>query len=152
MRSQYARFMKELGAKSVHVKTFCEGMEDALSRSGENAINFPAMILEPMNGRYTDNRVDNPLNIIRGGFSIVIPAEPTDSAAINAALDNSFAIGAMFIAKINSEQSYALPDFDPDKVEWEEVGPVLDACYGILFTFPTVRAASLEVDPNDWKE
>lgn len=151
MRKTLAKYLSNLATSSVHVASFCDGLEAALAKEGENALNYPALLMEPLSGRYTDNREDNPLNIVRGGFSVLIPAEDNDSDKITAAIDKAFEIGAKFIAKINEDQDSALPDFDPDKVEWEEVGPLLSGAYGVLFTFPITRAANLQVDSSDWK-
>jgi hypothetical protein len=42
------------------------------------------------------------------------------------------------------------PDFDPDSMRWEMIGPVFENHFGIIFRFPVNLIADLEYDSERW--
>jgi hypothetical protein len=159
MVKQYIAYFRHLAEKNRGIKDFyMMDVDSVVAASAENALSYPCMVLETLRGRYRDDKHDNPLNLITGGFMILDKcATVNDFAREEQILDDTFALGAQVIAKIKQDtEQYeplavaALRDFDPNEVKWQQQGPLLENAFGTLFTFPVTKAANLEVNPDDW--
>jgi hypothetical protein len=161
MVKNYIAYFSRLAELHKDIRGFCMmDAESAVVAMQENALRFPCMMLETLNGRYADSHHDNPLNMISGGFMIVDRCERLNDFTLEAKiLDATFAIGAQVIAKMNSDvyrrdalALSALQNFEPNQVKWQLEGPLLDNVFGTLFTFPITRIADLQVNKQKWNE
>ena len=119
---------------------------------------YPALVLLKLKGNVLDKNHDNPLFSIDGGFLIIDHCKKIDDFATELQIfQDTFRIGMQIIARIKRDQqsccsllSKAIPDFDPDLVRWEMIGPVFENHFGIMFRFPVNLILNLEYDPAIW--
>ena len=159
MVKEYIAYFRHLAAKNRHIKDFyMMDADSVIAAMNERALKYPCMVLETLRGRYRDDKRDNPLNLITGGFMILDKRErENDFTREEQILDETFALGAQVIAKMNDDAASfeptavaALREFDANEVKWQQQGPLFENAFGTLFTFPVTRAAMLEVNPDDW--
>jgi hypothetical protein len=129
-----------------------------LLTSTNSTIKYPAIVLLKQTGKVIDKREDNPLFSIEGGFLVLDHCKMIDDFAAELKIfQDTFSIGIDFISRIKYDQQaavglsqLALPDFDPDTVRWEMIGPVFENHFGIIFRFPVNLIADLEYDSSKW--
>jgi len=70
---------------------------------------------------------------------------------------DAFSLGIKIISRISYDQegrevlsSKALPDFNPDQVRWEMIGPVFENHFAIIYRFPVNLIDDLEYDSSKW--
>lgn len=136
---------------------FMMDINELLSAANSTA-KYPAIVLLKLSGRSIDKKEDNRLIAIEGGFLVLDHCKNIDDFAAELAIfQKTFTIGMQMISRVAYDQqqpipySYkALPDFDPDKVRWEMIGPVFENHFGIIFRFPVNLIADLEYDSEKW--
>jgi hypothetical protein len=136
---------------------FMMDINELLSAANSTA-KYPAIVLLKLSGRAIDKKEDNRLVAIEGGFLVLDHCKNIDDFAAELAIfQKTFAIGMQMIARIAHDQqqplpiySKAIPDFNPDSVRWEMIGPVFENHFGIIFRFPVNLVAELGYDAEKW--
>jgi len=123
-----------------------------------STVKYPALILENLSGSYMASNLDNPLEVINGGFLIIdhLP-NPDDFPGEMVLIDRMKAIGHQVIARMLHDHlkcepltEKAIPGFDVNTVSFEVIGPVFDNEYGILYSFRVQRIINLYIDEQVW--
>lgn len=157
----YFRSLAEKNKSLLHSPTakhfFLMDINELLS-STNSTIRYPALVLLKLTGKIVDKKDDNPLLSIEGGFLILDHSKIIDDFPTEIAIFNStFSIGMQIISRIVHDQEdcialsqKAVPDFNPDLVKWEMIGPVFENHFGIMFKFPITMLADYEFNPSNW--
>lgn len=119
---------------------------------------YPALVLLKLSGKIADKKHDNSLFTIEGGFLILDHCKAIDDFASELKIfQYTFSLGMEIVLRIKHDQQAcellsvkAVPDFDPDYVRWEMVGPVFENHFGIIFRFPVNLVAELGYDAEKW--
>jgi hypothetical protein len=162
--SSYISYFETLASEHqdiLHSSTqkhfFMMDINELLSSANSTA-HYPAIVLLKLAGKVVDKRDDNHLVTIEGGFLVLDHCKSIDDFATELTIfQDTFRIGMEFIARISHDQqagsslaSKAIPDFNPDLVRWEQIGPVFENHFGILFRFPVSLLADLGYDTEKW--
>jgi hypothetical protein len=158
---EYFQSLAEKHKKILHASGskhfFMMDINELLS-STNSTIKYPAIVLLKLSGKVIDKKEDNPLFSIEGGFLVLDHCKTIDDFAAELKIfQDTFSIGMEIISRIKHDQQAcvelslkAIPDFDPDQVRWEMIGPVFENHFGIMFRFPVNLIADLEYDPSKW--
>jgi len=123
-----------------------------------STVKYPAMILENLSGSFIASNLDNPLEVINGGFLIIdhLP-NPDDFLGEVALIDRMKEIGQQVIARMLYDKlkceplaQKAIPGFDVNTVTFEIIGPVFDNDYGIIFTHRLLGFLNLSMNHSKW--
>jgi len=162
--SSYVQYFEKLAMEHkdiLHNPTsrhfFMMDINELLSATN-SAARYPAIVLLKLSGRAIDKKEDNRLVSIEGGFLVLDHCKNIDDFTGELAIfQRTFAIGMQMIARIAHDQqqpvpysSKAIPDFNPDSVRWEMIGPVFENHFGVIFRFPVNLIADLEYDSKKW--
>ena len=136
---------------------FMMDINELLSAANSTA-KYPAIVLLKLSGRAIDKKEDNRLVSIEGGFLVLDHCKNIDDFAAELSIfQKTFAIGMQIIARIAHDQVQpvpyslkAIPDFNPDSVRWEMIGPVFENHFGVIFRFPVSYPVDLEYDSEIW--
>jgi hypothetical protein len=137
---------------------FMMDINELLSATNSTA-RYPAIVLLKLTGKTIDKKEDNRLIAIEGGFLVLDHCKNIDDfAAELAILQKTFRIGMQMISRIAFDQEQpvpystkAIPDFNPDSVRWEMIGPVFENHFGIIYRFPVNLIADLEYNSSMWR-
>lgn len=152
-----AKEHKDIRHSSTSKHFFMMDINELLSAANSTA-KYPAFVLLKLSGRAIDKKEDNRLIAIEGGFLVLDHCKKIDDFAAELAIfQKTFSISMQMIARIAHDQeqpvpysSKAIPDFNPDSVRWEMIGPVFENHFGVIFRFPVSLLASLEYDAEKW--
>jgi hypothetical protein len=152
-----AKEHKEIQHSSSAKHFFMMDINELLSATNSMA-KYPAIVLLKLSGKAIDKKEDNRLISIEGGFLVLDHCKNIDDFATELGIfQRTFTIGMQMIARIAHDQeqpvpisSKAIPDFNPDSVRWEMIGPVFENHFGIIFRFPVSFIADLEYDSEKW--
>jgi hypothetical protein len=106
-------------------------------------IKYPALIMENLSGSYIASNLDNPLEIINGGFLIIdhMP-NPDDFQGEMILIDRMKEIGHDIIIQMLHDSmecqpltEKAIQGFDLNSVVFEAIGPVLDNDFGLTYSY-----------------
>ena len=141
--SSYIEYFRKIAAEHKEINGFCMIDINEILNGLRSTVKYPALILENLSGSYMVSNLDNPLEVINGGFLIIdhLP-NPDDFQGEMALIDRMTHIGHHVIARMLHDKmecvplaEKAIPGFDVNTVGFEVVGPVFDNDYGILYTF-----------------
>ena len=164
--TSYINYFRSLAEKNKSIlhsaiskHFFIMDINELLS-STNSTIRYPALILVKLTGKIIDKKEDNPLLSIEGGFLILDHCKVIDDFASEIVIfNNTFDIGMQIISRIINDQESceplsqkAVPDFNPDLVKWEMIGPVFENHFGIMFKFPITHLANTEYNPSNWND
>jgi hypothetical protein len=143
------------GPASKHF--FMMDINELLSSANSTA-KYPAIVLLKLAGKAIDKKDDNPMVSIEGGFLVLDHCKNIDDFSAELSIfQKTFCIGMQMVSRIAFDQRQpvpysfkALPDFDPDQVRWEMIGPVFENHFGIMFRFPVNLIADFEYDSSKW--
>lgn len=108
-----------------------------------STVKYPALILENISGSYLALNLDNPLEVINGGFLIIdhLP-NPDDFQGEVVIIDRMKQIGHQVIARMLNDKmkcellvEKAIPGFDLNSVTFEAIGPVFDNDFGLNYSY-----------------
>jgi len=136
---------------------FMMDINELLSAANSTA-KYPAIVLLKMAGKTIDKKDDNPLVTFEGGFLVLDHCKNiNDFPGELSIFQKTFLIGMQLVSRIAHDQRQpvpysfkALPDFDPDSVRWEMIGPVFENHFGIIFRFPVTFILDLNFDHTKW--
>jgi hypothetical protein len=158
---EYFQSLAEKHKKILHASGakhfFMMDINELLSASN-STIKYPAIVLLKLSGKVIDKKEDNSLFSIEGGFLVLDHCKLIDDFASELQIfQDTFSIGIEIISRIQHDQQAcallsvkALPDFNPDQVRWEMIGPVFENHFGIMFKFPVNLLCDLDYDSSKW--
>ena len=152
-----AKEHKEILHSSSAKHFFMMDINELLSATNSMA-KYPAIVLLKLSGKAIDKKEDNRLVAIEGGFLVLDHCKNIDDFPAELSIfQKTFAIGMQMISRIAHDQeqpvpvsSKAIPDFNPDSVRWEMIGPVFENHFGIIFRFPVTLIPDFAYDPLKW--
>ncbi|MDX9907045.1 MAG: hypothetical protein RBS55_10705 [Bacteroidales bacterium] len=162
--SSYVQYFEKLASEHkdiLHSPTsrhfFMMDINELLSATNSTA-RYPAIVMLKLSGKAIDKKEDNRLITIEGGFLVLDHCKNIDDFAAELEIfQKTFAIGMQMISRIAYDRqqpvpysSKAIPDFNPDSVRWEMIGPVFENHFGIIFRFPVNLIAEMEYDSEKW--
>ena len=152
-----AKEHKDIRHSSTAKHFFMMDINELLSATNSTA-KYPAIVLLKLSGKAVDKKEDNPLVAIEGGFLVLDHCKNIDDFASELLIfQNTYEIGMQMISRIMHDQRQpvpysqkALPDFNPDSVRWEMIGPVFENHFGVIFRFPVTLIADWEYNSEKW--
>jgi len=141
--SSYIEYFRKVAAEHKDIKGFYMMDINEILDGLRSTVKYPAMILENLSGAYMASNLDNPLEVINGGFLIIdhLP-NPDDFQGEVIIIDRMKEIGTQVIARILHDKmkcellaEKAIPGFDINSVSFEVIGPVFDSDFGLFFSF-----------------
>jgi hypothetical protein len=154
----YLHYFQTLANQHREINDFyiCDINEPLQAMRGQ--MQYPALILNALAGSFQAKNLDNPIDVIKGGFLIVGNLDrPDDFEAEMLLLQKMKEIGTDIIARINHEvwqcesrAIKAVPGFDINSVKYEMFEGVFENGFGYRFDFDLVDMVDLRVDPSRW--
>lgn len=157
MIEELVDYYESLATKSKHIQSFVRmDVNELLAMTGESTIQYPCMCLEVMTGQLAGTGRDNANTVMTAGFAILERVAEGDYAAEVQTLDRTLNIGLQVLARMDRDRHEgsipALLEMNPDDTKWEQIGPVADNAFGILFKVKTTHPVDMDVNPADWNE
>jgi hypothetical protein len=120
-----------------------------------STVKYPALILENLSGSYLASNLDNPLEVINGGFLIIDHLPNADDFQGEVVIiDRMKQIGHQDVARMLHDHlkcellaEKAIPGVDVNTVSFEVIWPVFDNDYRIMFSFKLLDCLNLEYKP-----
>jgi hypothetical protein len=144
--SSYIDYFRKIASEHKDINGFYMMDINEILDGLRSTVKYPALILENLSGSYMASNLDNPLEVINGGFLIIDHlTNPDDFQGEMVLIDRMKEIGHQVIARMLHDKmkcellsEKAIPGFDINNVNFEVVGPVLDNDFGLLFSFKLV--------------
>lgn len=152
--SSYIEYFRRLAAEHKDINGFYMMDINEILDGLRSTVKYPALILENLSGSYLASNLDNPFEVINGGFLIIdhLP-NPDDFQGEVAIIDRMKQIGQQVIARMLYDKmkcellaEKAIPGFDLNEVTFEVIGPVFDNDYGVVFTFKILIIMNLAIE------
>lgn len=158
--SSYIEYFRRIAAEHKDINGFYMMDINEILDGLRSTVKYPALILENLSGSYMASNLDNPLEVINGGFLIIDHVQnPDDFQGEVVIIDRMKEIGHQVIARMLHDKmkcellaEKAIPGFDINRVNYEVVGPVFDNDFGLLFSFQLDDFSTFEYDPALWFE
>jgi hypothetical protein len=108
-----------------------------------SSVKYLVLIVEILSGSYMASNLDNPMEVINGGFLIIdhLP-NPDDFLGEMVLIDRMKDIGHQVIIRMLQDKmkceplaEKAIPGFDMNSVTFEAIGPVIDNDFGLTYSF-----------------
>jgi hypothetical protein len=156
--SSYIEYFRRIAAEHKDIKGFYMMDINEILDGLRSTVKYPALILENLSGSYLASNLDNPLEVINGGFLIIdhLP-NPDDFQGEVVIIDRMKEIGHQVIARMLHDKmkcellaEKAIPGFDLKTVNFEVVGPVFDNYFGLLFSFEMLCSIGFELIQDKW--
>ncbi|MCX6250587.1 MAG: hypothetical protein NTX61_07540 [Bacteroidetes bacterium] len=156
--SSYIEYFRQLSIEHKEINGFYMMDINEILDGLRSTVQFPALILENLSGSYMASNLDNPLEVINGGFLIIDHLKNPDYFQGEMALiDRMKEIGHQVIARMLHDHlkceplaEKAIPGFDINSVIFGVIGPVFDNDYGCLFSIKIFDTIDLEHNPLKW--
>lgn len=116
-------------------------------------INYPALVLEDYEGKFTGGNSDSMSDIKNVGFSILFSVQIDDTTAKMSAYDDAENIIKKIVARMlydRSIQHELMIGLNFSTIKYTRIGPVHDHSYGIFVEFEVTNPNNLAIDVNDW--
>ncbi len=156
--SSYIEYFRRLAAEHKEIKGFYMMDINEILNGLRSTVKYPALILENISGSYITSNLDNPMEVINGGFLIIdhLP-NPDDFQGEMILIDRMKQFGHQIIVRmlhdhLNCEPltEKAIPGFDLNSVSFEVVGPVFDNDFGVTFSFRILNLVDLIINLSHW--
>ena len=141
--SSYIEYFRKITTEHKEINGFYMMDINEILDGLRSTVKYPALILENLSGSYLASNLDNPLEVINGGFLIVdhLP-NPDDFQGEVVIIDRMKQIGHQVIVRMLHDKmkceplaEKAIPGFDLNTVNYEVIGPIFDFSFGITFSF-----------------
>ena len=141
--SSYIEYFRRLAADHKDINGFYMMDINEILDGLRSTVKYPALILENISGSYLASNLDNPLEVVNGGFLILdhLP-NPDDFEGEFVIIDRMKQIGHQVITRMLHDHlkcellvEKAIPGFDVNTVTFEVIGPVFDNDFGVLFSY-----------------
>jgi hypothetical protein len=158
--SSYIEYFRQIATEHKEINGFYMMDINEILDGLRSTVKYPALILENLSGSYMASNLDNPLEVINGGFLIIdhLP-NPDDFHGEVAIIDRMKQIGHQVITRMLHDHlkcellaEKAIPGFDINNVIFETIGPIFDNDFGVLFTFKMNVIVELQYDSSHWIE
>jgi hypothetical protein len=156
--SSYIEYFRRLAAEHKDINGFYMMDINEILNGLRLTVKYPALILENISGSYLASNLDNPLEVINGGFLILdhLP-NPDDFQGEVVIIERMKQIGHQVIARMLNDHlkcelltEKAITGFDVNLVNFEAVGPVFDNDYGMIFSFKMQDFLNISHDLDLW--
>ena len=156
--SSYIEYFRRIAYEHKEINGFYMMDINEIVDGLRSTVKYPALILENLSGSYMASNLDNPLEVINGGFLIIdhLP-NPDDFQGEMVIIDRMKQIGHQVIVRMLNDKmkcelqaEKAIPGFDVNAVSFEVVGPVFDNDFGLMFSVKLIELLSLEFDSAAW--
>ena len=156
--SSYIEYFRRIAAEHKEINGFYMMDINEILDGLRSTVKYPALILENLSGNYMASNLDNPLEVINGGFLIIDHLQnPDDFQGEMFLIDWMKEIGHQVIARMLHDKmkcellaEKAIPGFDISTVSFEVVGPVFDNDFGISVSFKIQRLMEFDFDSTKW--
>ncbi len=144
--SSYIEYFRRLVTEHKEINGFYMMDINEILDGLRSTVKYPALILENISGSYLASNLDNPLEVINGGFLIIdhLPNQDDFQGEV-VIIDRMKQIGHQVITRMLYDQlkcellaEKAIPGFDLNTVTFEVVGPVFDGDFGVLFLYKII--------------
>jgi len=158
--SSYIEYFRRIADEHKEINGFYMMDINEILDGLRSTVKYPALILENLSGSYMASNLDNPLEVINGGFLIIdhLP-NPDDFQGEMALIDKMKEIGHQVIVRILHDKmkcelltEKAIPGFDVNSVAFEVICPVFDNDFGVLYSFKYSSCLVMEYNPSIWLE
>jgi len=154
----YIEYFRMIAAEHKEINGFYMMDINEILDGLRSTVKYPALILENLSGSYMASNLDNPLEVINGGFLIIDHLKnPDDFPGEVVIIDRMKQIGQQVISRMLHDKMMceilaekAIPGFDLNTVTFEVVGPVFDNDCGVLYSFKITNLIDFEYNPIDW--
>jgi len=156
--SSYIEYFRRLATEHKEINGFYMMDINEILDGLRSTVKYPALILENISGSYLASNLDNPLEVINGGFLILdhLP-NPDDFQGEVTIIDRMKQIGHQIIARMLHDQlkcellaEKAIAGFEINTVSYEMLGPVFDNDFGFQWSFILKNPISINV--NDLRD
>lgn len=138
--SSYVEYFRKIAEEHPDINGFYMMDVNEVINGLRSTIKYPALILEPISGRYTASNIDNVLEVIDGGFMIIDHLDnPDDFEGEIALLDRMKEVGDQVVSRVllNANNIRSSFSIKIDTVSFQSIGPVYESDFGIAFSFTT---------------
>lgn len=156
--SSYIEYFQRIATEHKDINGFYMMDINEILDGLRSTVKYPALILENLSGSYMASNLDNPLEVINGGFLIIDHlSNPDDFQGEMALIDRMKQIGHQVIVRMLHDKmkceplaEKAIPGFDVNSIAYEILGPVFDNDFGITYYFTTQNLLNVEFIHSDW--
>jgi hypothetical protein len=156
--NSYVEYFRRLAAEHKEINGFYMMDINEILDGLRSTVKYPALILENLSGTYIASNLDNPLEVINGGFLIIDHLQnPDDFQGEIIIIDRMKIIGHQIITRMLYDKmkceplaEKAIPGFDVNTVSFEVIGPIFDNDYGVLYSYKLLRCLVMEYNPSIW--
>jgi len=158
--SSYIEYFRRIATEHKEINGFYMMDINEILDGLRSTVKYPALILENLSGGYMASNLDNPLEVINGGFLILdhLP-NPDDFQGEMLIIHRMKEIGHQVIVRMLHDKmkcellvEKAIPGFDLNTVTFEVIGPVFDNDYGLNFSFIFSSPKSTVFDDMVWSK
>lgn len=158
--SSYIEYFRKIADEHKEINGFYMMDINEILDGLRSTVKYPALIMENLSGSYMASNLDNPLEVINGGFLIIDHlANPDDFQGEVELIDRMKQIGHQVITRMLQDKikceplaEKAVPGFDINTVSYEVMGPIIDNDYGLIFTYILSIPVSLVNDDMIWSK
>ncbi|MCK6611538.1 MAG: hypothetical protein L6Q78_10920 [Bacteroidia bacterium] len=161
-QNDYVAYFKSKAEKNIDIAHVDETHESFRAINMDDLINglnqpqvFPCMLLEKSSGSFRGLNFGNIIQRPDCAFAILFQVEDENYTQEEDAYNDAFEIGMEIISKMaedheaNSNTIARL--FEPENgIQYDNVGPVYDNCYGVRFQFSLSKSIRLKSNPSKW--
>lgn len=158
------QYFQQLATQHVNIRHsaterhFFRSIDHFLNEDTNNLANYPAVIMDSIEGQITGDHADGKIDMMRTGILFIQKVTDVDNdAQIDEAQVSMKALAFSFVAKMESDAFACqesnlkiLQEFSALAVSYKYYGPVFDQCFGVLLSFPLGHFATLEYNPEVW--
>ncbi len=157
--SSYIEYFRQIATEHKEINGFYMMDINEILDGLRSTVRYPALILENLSGSYMASNLDNPLEVINGGFLIIdhLP-NPDDFQGEVAIIDQMKLIGQQVIARMLHDKmkcepltEKAIPGFDINTVTFEVVGPLFNNDFGVIMNFRIIDLVDLFINELLWE-
>jgi hypothetical protein len=156
--NSYVEYFRTLASEHKGINDFyMMDINEPLAALRSN-IKYPALILTSLSGNFEASNLDNILDSINAGFMIIGHLDQIDDFSGEVrVLSKMKQLGTDIIARMLLDYLKceplaikAIPGFNINSISYENLGPVFDNDFGIMFSMKLIETLSLEYDFSVW--
>jgi hypothetical protein len=156
--SSYIEYFRKIASEHKDINGFYMMDINEILDGLRSTVKYPALILENLSGSYMASNLDNPLEVINGGFLIIDHLKnPDDFQGEVIIIDRMKEIGHQVVARMLYDKmkceplaEKATPGFDVNTVTFEVIGPVFECDFGTLFSYKFMKLSDFEFNNEVW--
>ena len=145
-------------AHSNKSRHFFRSIDHFLNDDSNNLSNFPAVVMDSLEGKITGQNSDNKTDLMQSGVMFIKKiTDSDDDAGIDLVHREMKALALSFVARMERDaqmcetrDSKFLQLFDPLTVKYRIYGPVFDQCYGVHIAFTCGHIAAISFNDGEW--